>query len=112
MAQIINFSAELREIGSYLSRIGIAREDHEIVLRQCRLNPRIHLNYLGLARGKQPAKITRPVQKQVAAPTQASVARQPTAKPKIVKQPIVKIDAASIERHQQNRYAEIFRLFR
>lgn len=47
---VINIRAESREISAYLTKIGIDKYDHEILLRKLRIDPEAYERYLNNAR--------------------------------------------------------------
>ncbi|QOJ19707.1 MAG: hypothetical protein HRU77_02740 [Gammaproteobacteria bacterium] len=53
---VINLKNEEKEISKYLSSLGIAEHDHEVLLRKMRSDPTGYMNYLNNARKAQEAR--------------------------------------------------------
>ena len=51
---MINFAAEQREIGEYLTSIGIHETDHHFILDRLKTDQEAHLRYLQTARNAKP----------------------------------------------------------
>ena len=53
---VINLKSEEKEISKYLSSLGIAEHDHEVLLKKMRSDPTGYMNYLRNARKAQEAR--------------------------------------------------------